>query len=118
MSKLTGGLYLFRSGFRIIVGEPEMHEGQLNVPVAQPYIRLTSPLSVRVNEDGTPFAYPGVAYLPVSLLSHKAVLNGSAQQDSFGSFDTFNLVTIKEVPKRNKKRRKPRPKKKPTHATS
>jgi hypothetical protein len=107
MNKMTGGFYRFRSGFRVVTSEPVSYEGQMCVQVAQAYIRFTEPMTVRVNEDGTAYAYPGRAYLPLSLLSHEMEMIGPVVHDHTGSFRAFQPKLIKVVPKRkrNKKRR-------------
>lgn len=102
MNKMTGGFYRFRSGFRVVTSEPVSYEGQMCVQVAQAYIRFTEPMTVRVNEDGTAYAYPGRAYLPLSLLSHEMELFGPPVD----GFRAYQQKLIKVVPKRKRPRRK------------
>ena len=113
MNTQIGGLYRFRSGIRIITSAPELYEGQLCVQVAQPYIRFTEPMTVKANEDGTAYAYPGRSHLPLSLLSHKMQMIGPTVHDHTGIFRAFSPKFVKIVPKKrkNKKRRKPKAKK-------
>lgn len=91
--------YRFRTGYRVVVSPPAYFQGELQVGVRQPDIRL-DPKSIRLDDNGLPFTYPGVAYLPVSLLSHKLVLKRD------GEYSTFSEELIKVVPKKRKKRKK------------
>lgn len=113
MNTHIGGLYRFRSGIRVVTSDPVEYEGQMCVQVAQPLIRFTEPMTVKTNEDGTAYAYPGAAFLPLSLLSHEMKMIGPTAQDSMGFFRPFEPHLIKAVPKKRKtkKRRKPKAKK-------
>lgn len=71
-SPKNGDVFRFTSGIRVIVSKPKMFEGELQVKVAQP--RITLPDIIDIGEDGKPFRFPGVSWLPVSSITHQATI--------------------------------------------
>ncbi len=103
-----GGLYRFRSGVRVVMSEPTMNEGQLKVEVAMPFIRFTDPCTVKVNTEGEAYAYPGRAFLPISLLCNELEIYGPVV-DGFRQYrQKFikDLPLVRKRPSRNKRRSK------------
>lgn len=99
----VSGVYRFPTGIRVVLSEP--CDGK--VKVAQPQIRFT-PLgdTVRLKDDGSVFAYPGVAYLEVNSINRRYDLAVIDEEDEAWALMS---TTILKTPV--KRKRKPRKKK-------
>ncbi len=76
--QFTGRMFRFPSGIRIVLSEPTNFEGKRCVATAMPYIRFGQDNEVRTNIDGTPYVYPGVAYLSTFGITHTVDVYGEA----------------------------------------
>jgi len=99
--KLTGKIYRFKdAGIQLVLSEPYSFNGKYVVEVGQPYVRLGSPMMVRLDLDGK-VKWSGVAYVPVDMATHVYTLG--PVEDGYRSI-TPDIVRI--IPKKKRTRRK------------
>jgi len=100
---VLGNIYRFKdAGIQYVLSEPYVFNGKTVVEVGQPFIRLGSPMMVRLDADEK-VKWSGIAYLEVSQATH--VYNLGPVEDGYRSM-TPELVRV--IPKKKRTRKKAR----------
>lgn len=97
---MIGKIFRFKdAGIHYVLSEPYKFNGKIVVEVGQPFIRLGSPMMVRLDADEK-VKWSGIAYLEVSQATH--VYHLGAVEDGHRSI-TPELVRV--IPKKKRTRR-------------
>lgn len=100
---MIGKIFQFKdAGIQYVLSEPYKFNGKTMVEVGQPFIRLGSPMMVRLDADEK-VKWSGIAYLEVSLATHVYTLG--PVEDGYRSIAP-QLVRVIPKKKRTRKKRK------------
>lgn len=98
---MIGKIFRFKdAGIHYVLSEPYKFNGKIVVEVGQPFIRLGSPMMVRLDADGK-VKWSGIAYVEVDQATH--VYHLGAIEDGHRSI-TPELVRV--IPKKRTRRKK------------
>lgn len=97
---MIGKIFRFKdAGIHYVLSEPYKFNGKIVVEVGQPFIRLGSPMMVRLDANGK-VKWSGIAYVEVDQATH--VYHLGAIEDGHRSI-TPELVRV--IPKKKRTRR-------------
>lgn len=103
---MIGKIFQFKdAGIQYVLSEPYKFNGKTMVEVGQPFIRLGSPMMVRLDTNGK-VKWSGIAYMEVDQATHVYTLG--PVEDGYRSI-TPEIVRI--IPKKKRNRRNPKDKK-------
>lgn len=100
---MIGKIFRFKdAGIHYVLSEPYKFNGKTVVEVGQPFIRLGSPMMVRLDTNGK-IKWSGIAYVEVDQATHEYALG--PVEDGFRSI-TPEIVRVIAKKKRTRKKAK------------
>lgn len=100
---MIGKIFRFKdAGIHYVLSEPYKFNGKIVVEVGQPFIRLGSPMMVRLDADGK-VKWSGIAYVEVDQATHEYTLG--PVEDGFRSI-TPEIVRVIAKKKLTRKKAK------------